>query len=159
MPYLPLLNPMELLQWGLLLLAWQSLPKEARSDLLPLRAGLAGAALLLLTQAALRCLHHHVGLPWSPALFDSALTQGVLSVLWALAGVIAWVAGSRRGNWYVWLGGAALMAVVLVKLVLVDRAYLGNLAGIGAVLTVGLLLVGVGYLAPSPPRRAETAKH
>ena len=24
---------------------------------------------------------------------------------------------------------------------------------------VGLLLVGVGYLAPSPPRRAETAKH
>ena len=159
MPYLPLLNPMELLQWGLLLLAWQSLPKQARSDLLPLRAGLAGAALLLLTQAALRCLHHHAGLPWSPALFDSALTQGVLSVLWALAGVIAWVAGSRRGNWYVWLGGAALMGVVLVKLVLVDRAYLGNLAGIGAVLTVGLLLVGVGYLAPSPPRRAETAKH
>jgi uncharacterized membrane protein len=49
------------------------------------------------------------------------------------------------------------MGVVLLKLVLVDRAYLGNLAGIGAVLTVGLLLVIVGYLAPSPPRRAESA--
>ncbi|SDD86419.1 DUF2339 domain-containing protein [Aquimonas voraii] len=158
MSYLPLLNPMELLQWGVLLLAWRALPQEARSDLLPLRAGLAAAALLLLTLAALRSLHHHAGLPWSPALFDSALTQGVLSVLWALGGVIAWVAGSRRGNWYVWLGGATLMGVVLVKLVLVDRAYLGNLAGIGAVLTVGLLLVGVGYLAPSPPRRAEAAK-
>lgn len=155
--YLPLLNPMELLQWGVLLLAWRALPQEARSDLLPLRTGLAAAALLLLTLAALRSLHHHAGLPWSPALFDSALTQGVLSVLWALAGVIAWVAGSRLGNWHVWLGGAALMTVVLVKLALVDRAYLGNLAGIGAVLTVGLLLVGVGYLAPSPPRRAEIA--
>lgn len=158
MSYLPLLNPMELLQWGVLLLAWRALPQEARNDLLPLRAGLAAAALLLFTLAALRSLHHHAGLPWSPALFDSALTQGVLSVLWALAGVIAWVAGSRRGNWYVWLGGAALMGIVLLKLVLVDRAYLGNLAGIGAVLTVGLLLVGVGYLAPSPPRRAEAAK-
>ncbi|MBE5313824.1 MAG: DUF2339 domain-containing protein [Xanthomonadales bacterium] len=155
LPYLPLLNPLELLQWGLLLLAWQALPREARGDLLPLRAGLAAAALLLLTLAALRSLHHHANLPWSPALFDSALTQGVLSVLWALAGVVAWVAGSRRGNWPVWLAGAALMGGVLLKLVLVDRVYLGNLPGIGAVLTVGVLLVVVGYLAPSPPRRGE----
>lgn len=157
LPYVPLLNPLEALQWGLLLIAWRVLPDENRSDLLPLRTGLAAAALLLLTLAALRCLHHHAGLPWSPALFDSALTQGVLSVLWALAGVIAWVRGSRHGNWFVWLAGALLMGVVLVKLVLVDRAYLGNLAGIGAVLTVGLLLVVVGYLAPSPPRRANTS--
>lgn len=153
LPYLPLLNPLEVLQWGLLFIAWRALPNETRADLLPLRAGLAAAALLLITLAALRSLHHHAGLPWSPALFDSALTQGVLSVLWALAGVIAWVGGSRRGNWLVWLGGAVLMGAVLLKLVLIDRAYLGNLAGIGAVLTVGLLLVVVGYLAPSPPRR------
>jgi uncharacterized membrane protein len=157
LPYIPLLNPLELLQWALLLIAWRALQRETRSDLLPLRAGLAAGALLLLTVATLRSLHHHADLPWSPALFDSALTQGALSVLWALAGVVAWVRGSRSGNWYVWLGGAALMGVVLLKLVLVDRAYLGNLAGIGAVLTVGLLLVIVGYLAPSPPRRAESA--
>lgn len=155
LPYLPLLNPMELLQWAMLVMAWRALPSEARSDLLPLPGGLAVAALVLITLGALRSLHHHAGLPWSPALFDSALTQGVLSVLWALAGVIAWVRGSRHGNWFVWLGGAVLMGVVLLKLVLVDRAYLGNLAGIGAVLTVGLLLVVVGYLAPSPPRRAS----
>jgi uncharacterized membrane protein len=108
--------------------------------------------------SALRSLHHYADLPWSPALFDSALTQGALSVLWALAGVVAWVRGSRSGNWYVWLGGATLMGLVLLKLVVVDRAYLGNLAGIAAVLTVGLLLVVVGYLAPSPPRRSESAE-
>lgn len=157
LPYMPLLNPIEMLQWALLIVAWRALRDDSRRDLLPLRAGLAAGALALLTLATLRGLHHYADLPWSPALFDSALTQGALSVLWALAGVVAWVRGSRSGNWYVWLGGAALMGLVLIKLVLVDRAYLGNLAGIGAVLTVGLLLVIVGYLAPSPPRRIEPA--
>lgn len=157
--YLPMLNPLELLQWGLLIAAWRALRDEDRSDLLPLRAGLAIAALALLTLTALRCLHHHADLPWSPALFDSALTQGVLSVLWALAGVVAWVRGSRRGHWPLWVAGATLMGLVLLKLVLVDRLYLGNLYGIGAVLTVGLLLVVVGYLAPSPPRQGQAANH
>jgi uncharacterized membrane protein len=40
-------------------------------------------------------------------------------------------------------------------MLLVDRHYLGDLAGVVAVLTVGLLLVGVGYIAPSPPRRVS----
>lgn len=152
LPYLPLLNPLELLQWGLLWLAWRALPRSHRTDLLPLHAALALAALLLCSQSLLRVLHHYAELPWSHRLFDSALTQGGLSVLWALAGVFAWVRGSRRGSYPLWLGGAVLMGVVLLKLLLVDRGYLGNLAGIGAVLTVGLLLVVVGYLAPSPPR-------
>jgi uncharacterized membrane protein len=156
--YLPVLNPLELLQWTLLLAAWRLLPSES-ADAVSLRAGVAVAALALVSVTLLRCVHHYAGLPWSPSIFDSALTQACLSVLWALAGVSAWIYGSRQERWPVWLGGALLMGVVLVKLVLVDRVYLGNLAGIGAVLTVGLLLVAVGYVAPSPPRRvaAESA--
>jgi uncharacterized membrane protein len=50
------------------------------------------------------------------------------------------------------MGGAILMAVVLVKLLFVDRTYMGNLPGIVSFMAVGLLLVGVGYVAPSPPR-------
>jgi uncharacterized membrane protein len=48
------------------------------------------------------------------------------------------------------------MGVVLLKLVAVDRRYMGNLEGIISFLAVGLLLVGVGYFAPSPPRRENT---
>jgi uncharacterized membrane protein len=157
MAYLPLLNPLELLQWGLLLAAWRSIPAEDRADLIPLRVGVGLAALSLLSLMVLRCVHHFGGLAWSASIFDSALTQGGLSVLWAVLGVWAWVRGSRRGEYPIWLAGAVLMGVVLLKLVLVDRAYLGNLAGIGAVLTVGLLLVGVGYVAPSPPRQGGEA--
>ena len=47
------------------------------------------------------------------------------------------------------------MVIVLGKLALVDRQYMGNLAGIVSFLAVGLLLVGVGYIAPSPARRAQ----
>ena len=41
-----------------------------------------------------------------------------------------------------------------VKLLLVDRSYMGNVPGIVSFMAVGLLLVGVGYIAPSPPRSA-----
>jgi uncharacterized membrane protein len=74
--------------------------------------------------------------------------------VWSLLGVSAWIMGSKRQRYPLWLGGAMLMGIVLLKMVLIDRHYLGDLAGVVAVLIVGLLLVGVGYVAPSPPRRS-----
>jgi uncharacterized membrane protein len=67
-------------------------------------------------------------------------------------GVIAWVLGSRRGQRALWLAGALLMGVVLLKLVLIDRHNLGNALGIGSFIAFGLLCTVVGYFAPAPPR-------
>ena len=44
------------------------------------------------------------------------------------------------------------MGVVLAKLVIIDRQYVGNLAGIVSFMAVGALLVLVGRIAPTPPR-------
>ena len=44
------------------------------------------------------------------------------------------------------------MLAVLVKLMLIDRTYMGNIPGIVSFLAVGLLLVAVGYFAPQPPK-------
>ena len=44
------------------------------------------------------------------------------------------------------------MAVVLAKLLLIDRQHLGNLFGIASFMAYGLLCTLVGYLAPAPPR-------
>jgi uncharacterized membrane protein len=41
--------------------------------------------------------------------------------------------------------------LVLLKLALIDRQFLGDLPGIVAFLVVGGLLVLVGYFAPQPP--------
>ena len=50
------------------------------------------------------------------------------------------------------------MGVVLAKLVLVDRQYVGNLAGIVSFMAVGALLVLVGRIAPTPPRQRPAAE-
>jgi len=76
-----------------------------------------------------------------------------------VAGLIdnsSWILGSRRRNRHIWLGGAVLMGIVLLKLAFVDRTYMGNMPGIVSCIAVGLLLVGVGYIAPQPPRMVET---
>ena len=82
----------------------------------------------------------------------------VLTLLWSVLGMAGWIVGSRRGNRSLWLAGAVLMAVVLVKLLLVDRGHLGNLLGIASFIGYGLLATVVGYVAPVPPRgRASTS--
>ena len=118
----------------------------------PLRAAWPLPALAWVTMATLRGVHHLQALPWSPAMLDSGLTQASLTVVWSLIGVSAWILGSRHRHWTVWMGGAVLMGIVLLKLLAVDRSYMGNLPGIVSFMAVGLLLVGVGAIAPSPPR-------
>lgn len=153
-PYLPLFNPLELavLAIGLLLWAYsrERLPELAGQRLLWL-----GMAFALLSMATLRAVHHGHGEPWSPAILGSGFAQTSLTVVWSLFGVTAWVLGSRMQRRPTWLAGAILMAVVLLKLVAVDRHHMGNVPGIVSFLAVGLLLVVVGYVAPSPPRRVE----
>ncbi len=156
LPYVPLVNPLELAQLAVLallaMLARDALALERRTE-----AVLAGAAVFaFVTVASLRAVHHVTGLPWSDALLDSRVAQAVLTITWSALGVVAWVYGSKRGQRGVWLAGAALMGVVLAKLLLLDRQYIGNLAGIVTFLAVGLLLTAVGWFAPSPPRDPST---
>lgn len=154
LPYLPLLNPLELALIALALLLL-GLFGEFRA-LASLRRVWPLLAFALVTMATLRAVHHGHGEPWSPSLLESGFSQASLTVVWSLLGVGAWVLGSRRRNRQVWMGGALLMAIVLLKLLLVDRGYMGNMPGIVSFMAVGLLLVGVGYIAPSPPKLQQT---
>ncbi|TXK64339.1 DUF2339 domain-containing protein [Alkalisalibacterium limincola] len=154
LPHVPLLNPVELASAGLVgLLAawlWSGLAPpalhERRSAILP------AVLFITLSMMTLRGVHHFAGIPWSEAMLRTAVAQSSLTLLWSVLGVAAWILGSRRGQRAVWLAGAVLMGVVLVKLVLVDRQHLGNLAGIASFIGYGLLCTAVGYFAPAPPR-------
>ncbi len=149
LPYLPLLNPAELLQLlGVALATRLALRRKFK----PAPALAAGAMFVVLSLAGLRAVHIYSGLPWNPWILDHGVAQTTLTVLWSLLGVAAWVLGSRRRHWSLWLTGAIGMGVVLLKLVAVDRQYVGNLTGIVSFMAVGLLLVLVGRIAPTPPR-------
>lgn len=151
LPFVPVLNPLELsLLLGLVMTA-----AALRAQAAPPRLGRlawAGAALFMLTLSVLRACHHLAGLPWSQALLGETLAQTSLTVAWCLAGVTAWILGSRRRDRPLWWLGAALLGVVLLKLLLVDRQFVGNIAGIVSFVVVGLLLIIVGRIAPTPPR-------
>ncbi len=157
LPYVPLLNPLEMGQ-GLVLLAialwFRALPSSWR-NLLPngvVRGLVAATAFALYTGMVLRTCHHWAGVPWNAsALFASTLTQAALSVAWSAVGVGVMLLGHRRLDRVVWLAGATLLGLVVAKLFLVELADRGSLYRIVSFIVVGVLLLVVGYFAPLPP--------
>lgn len=159
LPWIPLLNPIELVLLACLGLgvAWYASP-HAPQGLMPLRVPLlALLGFITISAITLRGVHHLGAVPWGSGMFRSALAQASLSLVWSVLGVAAWIGGSRRGQRALWLAGAVLMGLVLAKLVLVDRQHLGNLMGIASFIGYGLLCTAVGYFAPAPPRAGEPA--
>ena len=156
LPWIPLLNPMELAQLALLALAarwlWSEQSPEWLQRLRILKMSVAG--FLMVTFITLRAVHHWGAVHWDAGILSTSLAQTSLTVVWSVLGVLGWVIGSRRGQRGLWLAGAVLMGVVLAKLVFVDRQHLGNLLGIGSFIAYGLLCTLVGYFAPAPPRSA-----
>jgi uncharacterized membrane protein len=153
--YVPLLNPLEA---GLIaiaaLLFWYLNETPPRRPLLKVWPYVG---FLFVTLATLRGVHHWHGEPWGVTVLNSGFSQASLTVVWSLIGVGSMLLGSRRVQRPLWLGGVILMVVVLAKLALIDRHYAGNIPGIVSFFVVGLLLVAVGYFAPSPPKTAEGA--
>lgn len=157
LPWIAIVNPLELTQFAVLLVAWAWLSHAGRGVLPAKTRGLilALAGLVWITSLVLHAVHHWGGVPWDSRLFDSSLAQTSLTITWSVLGVAGWIIGSRRGHRGLWLAAAVLMAIVLAKLVLVDRQHLGNLLGIGSFIAYGLLCTVVGYFAPAPPRAPQ----
>ncbi|MEX1827032.1 DUF2339 domain-containing protein [Luteibacter sp. CQ10] len=161
LPFVPVLNPIDLLLLAVVVLVFRALSDTAvPADIRVARPVVfAVCVFAVATSATLRSVHHLGGVPWGPDLMASSLAQLSLTVVWSAIGVLAWVVGSRRGLRMLWLAGACIMALVLAKLLLVDRGHLGNLFGIGSFMAYGLLCTLVGYLAPAPPRQPSESPH
>jgi uncharacterized membrane protein len=175
LPYVPLLNPTDLavlLAIGALLLwrgmALQAQPRPAGAARLgqPVFWGAIGVlALVALSTAWLRVAHHYFQVPWSAqALYGSFVVQTGYAILWTLLALPLMVIAHRRGLRPAWLAGAALLALVVLKLIVVDLSNRGGGERIVAFIGVGVLMLVVGYFAPLPPKtqaaqpRAANAK-
>jgi uncharacterized membrane protein len=163
--YVPLLNPLDLatgfamivaLYW---LFAIRNIEQWLTRDNWNLGLGFIGvAALVTSTAAVVRAVHHLGGVPWDFAvLSQSVLVQSALSIYWGILGFTGMVWGARAGQRPVWLTGAGLMTVVVVKLFLVDLGNTGSVERIVSFIGTGALLLIVGYFAPVPPRDADEA--
>ncbi len=154
LPWLPIINPLELFQILIFIGAIAAIRQHTRrqpKDASTFWTLAALAGVLQLTVMTLRGSHHLAGLAWDMSIINQNIAQAALTVVWSLAGVLAWVLGSRRGNRPVWMLGAILLGIVMLKLLIIDRRFLGDIPGIVSFMVYGLLLVVVGRLAPIPP--------
>jgi uncharacterized membrane protein len=166
LPYFPLLNALDLAH----ILGWIAVISAilaARRSELPrpefltpqLAWTVAGAvAFIWANSMLLRTIHHWAGVPYrADALWRSVLVQASLSIFWAVLALSLMVYATRRALRPVWMVGAALMAVVVLKLVIVDLGHLSGIERIVSFIGVGVLMLVIGYFSPVPPRTQEAA--
>jgi uncharacterized membrane protein len=169
-PYLPVLNPFDLAMLFAMLTAALSLA-VIRRDRASLQSShqvidfesqvslywfmLAVAFFVLTTCALVRGVHHLSSVPWDlEALYHSVIVQTALSIYWGLLGFAGMIWGARSARRQVWLAGAGFMALVVVKLFLIDLGNTGTVERIVSFIGIGALLLVVGYFAPAPPRQS-----
>lgn len=157
LPYLPLLNPLDLMSIAVLLALTRAVRERADASAARVFGGVVGAlAVVTASIIWLRSAHHLLAVDWRfAAMTSSNEVQAGLSILWTLIGTLLWVRGSHQRQRAIWAAGALLLALVLCKLLLIDRGFLSTLAGIASFLAFGGLLMLVGYLAPAPPKDAD----
>jgi uncharacterized membrane protein len=160
--YLPLLNPLDIAQLiglGALITWWRSAGEHGIDGPRRMPAawswGLFGvAAFVWLNGVLLRSLYHWGGVAYDlESILRSDLAQTAVSVFWTVLALASMVFATRRGYRALWLTGAALMAVVVVKLFLVDLAKVGGVERIVSFIAVGILMLVIGYVSPVPPRK------
>ncbi len=151
LPYIPLLNPLELIQLSVLWMLWRLGAGNLNEH--STRWLLSALIFWLSTTIALRVTVQMLD-PSIDSLLEAFFTrkgQAVLAVVWSILGCGAMLYGHGKHSRKIWIGGAVLMVVVVGKIFLFDRHNLNQLYGIFATLAVGLLLAVVGYFAPAPP--------
>ncbi len=155
LPYLVLLNPLELTQLGVLLAAAvqaRRSPWGSRG-----RTALALVAFVWLNLTAARAVHFYTGANYPfTAIASTDAFQTTASILWTTAALVLMGLGTRRGSRPSWIAGAVLLGLVMVKLFSVDLPRLDVLPRITSFISVGLLMLAIGYFAPLPPSGAQS---
>jgi uncharacterized membrane protein len=152
LPYVPLGNPLDvtlalaLFATALWATHFAALPERA------LYRWLAAGLFVALNGVLLRTAHHWAGVPWRlSSMLASKPLQAALTVAWTLTALAAMVVASRRRLRALWMLGAALLAVVVAKLFLVDLGALSGLPRVIAFLGAGMVLLVIGFVSPLPP--------
>jgi len=160
LPYIPLLNPLDIAQAiGLMVLfSWfqkfgHTWLKIKSSAYLPIAAALG---FVWFNSLLFKTLHVYTGVQYNPAaLLSSATVQTAVSISWTLISLGVMIVASRLQSRHIWIAGACLAGLVVIKLFLFDLIERGTIERIVSFLGVGILLMVVGYFSPVPPNAAS----
>lgn len=150
LPYIPIINPLELSQIFVLtvLVLWAFRESESRGK---------SALLLLLLFVWLnfvtgRVVHFYFDIDFTfHDLTESVIFQAAISILWGVISLFTTAFAARTGRRKLWFCGAVLLALLVLKLFTVDLSGIRTIARIISFLAVGGLMLLIGYLSPIPP--------
>ncbi|MBU0728949.1 MAG: DUF2339 domain-containing protein, partial [Proteobacteria bacterium] len=167
LPYLPLINPLELAQffvfYVLIVYVWTGTRKPyALQAEFPEYTGimvLGGVVFVWLNSVVARIVSNYSHTSFEArSLFSSDVFQAGISGLWTLIAMAITVWATRKGNRPVWMTGSVLLGMVVLKLFIVDLSGIGTIARIVSFLVVGVLMLLIGYFSPLPPKIMENSK-
>ncbi|MBM3343635.1 MAG: DUF2339 domain-containing protein, partial [Betaproteobacteria bacterium] len=160
LPYVPIINPLDIAQFGALLalaiwyarLQALALPRVSLPSSTTALTLLGLVLFIALNGVLLRTLHHYADVPFRlDRMLASTVVQASFSLFWSLLALAAMFFANKRALRALWFVGAALLAVVIAKLALVDLSNTGTVARIVSFIGVGIFCVVIGYFAPLPP--------
>lgn len=164
LPYIPLLGPLDLAQGISLAAVFLWLRVASRNGWMPApladpsnRISLAGgAAFVLCTIVAGRAVSLYTNAPYHMDVLPYlSVYQLTLSILWgSMALALMLVASKATHRRRTWFAGTALLLLTLVKLALFDLADHGTVYRIASFLFMGMLMLGMGYFCPLPPKES-----
>jgi uncharacterized membrane protein len=174
LPYITLLNPLELGLLGIVMLAglWFKSISAQRTgaanttrkvgffdEVLPHAPKLlALLGFVWLNSVLLRSLHHYAGVPYVwVSVLDNTIARAAFTLLWSLSALALMLYAHKKAARTLWVIGAALMVVVVAKLFLLDLSGRGTVERIVSFMGAGILLLVMGYFAPLPPSRKAGA--
>ena len=163
LPFIPVLNPLDIvfILAALATVYWYRCTQQRVPDFLSANAKTFGkwalivAAFLWMNTTIGRTVHHWGDIPYTEALFESSAFQSAISICWTLLALTSMTYAARQYKRIPWLVSAALLAVVVVKLFVIDLSNLTTVHRVISFIGVGTLLLIVGYVAPVPPKAEE----
>jgi uncharacterized membrane protein len=159
LPFIPLLNPLELSQIVVILLLIQQLYRYRDKaafvpEPLPIVAGLS---FLWLNTVLARAVHHLAGVSFRvEPMLSSRIYQTSLAIFWALLSLGLMAAADRRQSRKVWFVGCTLIGITVLKLFLIDLAKSGTVERIVSFISVGILVIVISWFSPLPPKKEES---
>jgi len=153
LPYLPLLNAFDLVQLLAMYAIWKWLRITA-STLLP---ALYAIAFLWVSTEAARLTHHWGGVPFEwHSLLASSMLQAGLSMLWTAIAMGVMIYASQKKLRSLWFNGFGLLAIVGIKLMMVDLSNKGTAVWTVSLIGIALLIIATSYFSPAPPKNEIT---
>jgi uncharacterized membrane protein len=167
LPYAPVLNPLDIAEVGavLAIALWFVEGRRLGIPAFTARSPATGFALVgvatfvWVNGMLLRTLHHWAEVPFDfERMLRSDLVQTSFSIAWTVIALVSMIVATQVRLRVLWIAGAGLLAVVVAKLFLIDLSNVATIERIVSFISVGVLMLVVGYFSPVPPKRRRQAQ-